>query len=220
MKKKKPTKGDIERRLRDAIVLVPKDKEWKEIYFADRGLRLTITMDYTVVATFYHRHVFDNINANGFCRAALYVKKLIEIAYANDCTFKNEKGEVSYSYEKLLDTLKKKEDKSEYNIAMYVSWWLMNIFAPLYQLSDEPSMQFVLYYNYLNNISNQSIFLDEHKEGLTNKQFIEQHNKMMEELFANLQESQIFEPLSDEQRMQQEIEALQQQEAERNAQGD
>ena len=36
------TKGDMERRMRNALVLVPKDKDYMGIYFDDKGLRLEV----------------------------------------------------------------------------------------------------------------------------------------------------------------------------------
>ena len=67
---------------------------------------------------------------------------------------------------------------------------------------------------YLNHIATQHIFLEEHKDGMTNKEFIEEYNKLMAQFLENITEAPIFEPLSDEQRMQAEIEALNEQEME------
>ena len=70
----------------------------------------------------------------------------------------------------------------------------------------------------MNNIACNSVFLEEHKEGLTNKQFIEHRDEIMNEFMKNLEESQIFEPMSDEQLVKQNMEAMQQQEAEQTMQ--
>ena len=41
---KKMTRGDLERRMNSAVVLIPKTKDTKSIWFDDKGLRLTVTM--------------------------------------------------------------------------------------------------------------------------------------------------------------------------------
>ena len=214
MEQKKPTKGILERRIRDAIVFVPKDRDTKSIYFSDKGLRLTHTSEFTIIATGFHRHVYDNVNVSGFSRPALYTSRLIDIAIENDPVVENSKGEKSYSLSRLLEILKEKEDKTEYNIVTYVSWWLEIVFAPLYAIDENAASQFNVYFKYLNHIATQHIFLSEHKDGLTNKQFVKEHDELMDEFLKNIEESPIFEPMSDEQRVKQEMEAMQQQEAE------
>lgn len=215
MEKKKPTKGDIERKIRNAIVFVPKDKDTESIYFSDKGLRLTATMDYVVIATGFHCHVFSSVTTGGFSRPYMYTKRLIEIALGNDCVVKDDKGNSGYSYAKLFEVLKAKEDKTEYNVAMYTDWWLAIIFAPLYAIDENAASQFNVYHKYLSHIATQNIFLSEHKEGLTNKEFVEKHNELMKDLLKGLQENPIFEPLSDEDMAKKEMEALREQEVER-----
>lgn len=216
MEQKKPTKGNLERRIMDAIVFVPKDKETKSVYFSDKGMRLTHTMDTTVIATGAHRHVFDNINMSGYSRPCMYVSRFIDFALENDCTVKDEKGNVSYSYQKLIDVLKAKKDHTQYNIAMYCDWYFSIIFAPLYAIDENAASQFNVYFKYLSHLATQHIFLSEHKEGMTNKQFVEEHAKLMDDFLKNMTETPIFEPLTDEQRMKQEIEAIREQELEKN----
>ena len=66
--KQKETKGDLERRMRNAIVLVPKDKYYQGIYFDDKGLRLEVTGDFAIVTTGFHRHVFSSFTSQGASR--------------------------------------------------------------------------------------------------------------------------------------------------------
>ena len=216
---KKPTAAQMERRLNNAILHIDRTKDVKSIFFSDKGLRLTVdpTEGYAIIATMYHRHVYDATTMSGISRPFLYISRLIDIALSNDCEIRDEKGNATgYSFAKLLETLKAKEDQTEYNIATYISWWLHNLFVPVYQISEEAATQFLCWFNYLHNIACQSVFLGEHKDGLTNKQFVEEHDKLMKEMLEGIEEHQIFEPLSDEQRTQQEIEALQEQNLEQN----
>ena len=82
---KKVTKGDLEKRIQSAIVLVPKDRETKSVYFDDKGLRLTVTDDYAVVTTGAHQHVFSKITVYGISRPYLFTQRFVDIALTNDC---------------------------------------------------------------------------------------------------------------------------------------
>lgn len=214
MEQKKPTKGDLERRMKNALVLVPKDKEYKSVFFDDKGLRLECTQDYACVKTNFHVHVFSAITMSGVSRPYLYVSNLIDIALSNDCIVKDSKGNDTRSYSKLINTLKDKENKTDYNIVVYTDWWLFNIFSPLYSIDENAASQFKTFMGYVHNIACNSIFLGEHKDGLTNVQFIENYKSIFEEMTKNITENAIFEPLSDEQMMQQEMEAIKQNETE------
>ena len=211
---KKPTAAQLERRLLNAVMHIDRTSKTQEIYFSDKGLRLVDCEEHVLVQTGFHTHVFSKVTSSGYSRPALYVSRLIDIAINDNEYISASMKDETYSYKKLFDILKAKEDKTQYNIAMYVDWFLYNIFQPLYQIDENAASQFLVYYNYMNNIACNTVFLDEHKEGLTNKQFIEHRDEIMKEFMKNLEESQIFEPMSDEQLMKQNMEAMQQQEAE------
>ena len=123
---KKETKGDMERRMRSALVLVPKDKDYKGVYFDDKGLRLEVTSDFAVITTGFHRHVFSSFTMQGVSRPYLYTKRFIDIALTNDCMVKDEQGNMTRSYGKLMAVLDEKEDKSEFNVAWYIDIWFNN----------------------------------------------------------------------------------------------
>ena len=108
--KKKLTNAQLQRRMQTAIVFVPKDKQTIDIYFSDKGLRLTATIDSAVVAFGYSQTVYSNFTAAGISRPYLYTKRVIEIANEN---LKDIEIDGGYSFQRLLDVLKAKEDKSE-----------------------------------------------------------------------------------------------------------
>ena len=211
---KKLTAAQLERRLLNAVMHIDKTKNTREIYFSDKGLRLIDCDEHVLIQTGFHTHVFSKVTANGYSRPALYVSRLIDIALSDGEYISASKEDKTYSYKKLFEILKSREDRTQYNIAMYVDWYLYNVFQPLYQIDENAASQFLVYYNYMNNIACNSVFLEEHKDGLTNKQFIEHRDEIMKEFMKNLEESQIFEPMSDEQLVKQNMEAMQQQEAE------
>lgn len=207
-KQSKTTKGDLERRIRTAIVLVPKDKDYKGIYFDDKGLRLEITIDAAVISTAFHKHVFNSFTASGVSRPYLYVKHFIDIALANDCTVKDAKGNVTRSYTKLIEVLKGKEDKSEYNMCWYIDLWLNNIFHPLYGIGESRAESFLVYESYLHNIARNKIILSEKVDGMTNKGFVDAVIEEIKLYTKDMEENEIFPKMTDKERMEQEIEAV------------
>ena len=216
MEQKKQTAAQLQRRLDKAVLHIDRTKNVRSVYFSDKGMRLTDCDDVVIIATGYHQHVFYKMTVSGFSRPCLYASRFIDFALENDCTVKDDKGNVSYSYTKLINVLKEKKDRTEYNIAVYCDWWFSIIFAPLYALDENAASQFNVYFTYMNHIATQHIFLSEHKDGMTNKQFVDEHDKLMKQFLENITEAPIFEPLSDEQRMKQEMEAMKEQEVEQN----
>ena len=211
MEQKKETRAQLERRVRNSLVFVPRDKDYSGIYFSDRGLRLETTDEYCVISTGFHRHVFNNFTSSGISRPYLYTKRIIEIANEN---LKDIEVDGGYSFQRLLEVLKAKEDKSEYNIVTYYEWWCSVIFDGLYSISEDEVGSWLVYFKYINIIATNSILLEEHKEDVTNKQFVEQFISRIKEFTDNVDERVLFHALSDEERMKQEIEAIQEQEQE------
>ena len=199
MDNKKQTKAQLEKRIQNAIVHVDKTRESQTVFFDDKGLRLTVTEDYAVIETGYHRHVFNNFTSDGVSRPWLYTKRMIEIANENNLN----------SYQALLNHIKNKEDQSDYNVATYFDWYLFNIFAPLYSIGENEAQAFMVYMDYMHNIAKNAILFDEHKDGLTNRQFIDQWVEKIQEFTKGMDEREIFVPKTDEQVMQENIDALQ-----------
>ena len=209
--KKKPTNAQLQKRIENAIVFVPRTKDTISIFFSDKGVRLVADADGCVIETNYHRHVYSNITSAGVSRPYLYTKRIIEIANGNFEAIKTESG---YSYQRLTDVLKEKEDKSEYNIVVYFDWWLMVIFDGLYSIGESEIESFLVYFKYVGIIATNSILLDEHKENMTNKQFVEKFISLVKEYTGDIDERVLFKALTDEERMKQEIDAITQTEQE------
>lgn len=209
--KKKLTNAQLQKRIENAIVFVPKTKDTISIFFSDKGVRLVADNDGCVIETNYHRHVYSNITSAGVSRPYLYTKRVIEIANETAIT-KRIKTESGYSYQRLLDVLKEKEDKSEYNIVVYYEWFLFNIFQPLYGIGETEIESFLVYEDYLHNIARNAILLSEKTEDITNKQFIKKVVDSINEFTKELEERVLFPKKTDEQAMQEEIAAIQEQE--------
>ena len=213
MEKKKPTNAQLERLIKNAIVLVPKNKTTKSVFFSDKGLRVTVSDEYAVIATGFHRHVFDAFTSSGVSRPHLYAQRLVEIALENDC-----KTENGYSLYKLVEVLKAKEDKAEYHIVTYIDWWLMTIFSPLYNIGESEMSSWLVYFKYLQAIAVNSIVLEEHNEDLTNKGFTEKFMAIIKELTEGVDEHVILKAKTDEEIMRENLEAMQEEEVEQNMQ--
>lgn len=210
------TKEQLQRRIDRALLHIDRTKDTREVYFDDKGLRLIVNDDFCIVGTNFHRHVFSKITSGGFSRPYLYISQFVDFALNNDCTKTDSKGNPFCSYSKLIQKLLEKEDRKEYNIAIYVDWWLFNIFNPLYTIAESPQDSFHVYFDYMHNLAFSHISLDEHKEGMTNKQFIKAYMNLMEEYLKGVDERMIYEPLSDEEREKREMEAMQASDAEQN----
>lgn len=205
MEQKKETRATIERKIKNAIVFVPKDKETISIFFGDKGVRLTVTSDTAVVAFGFSQTVYNNFNAAGISRPYLYTKRVIEIANENLGEIKTDNG---YSFQRLLDVLKEKEDKAEYSIVTYFSWFLQNLFSPQYGIAEDEVSSFLVYEDYVHNIAKNSILLDVHNEDLTNKQFIDKMVANIKEFTNNLEESVLLHKKTDEEIAKEEMESV------------
>ena len=211
MEQKKPTNAQLQKRIANALIHIDKTKDTESIFFSDKGLRLTVNEDVAIIATGFHRHVFNNFTSSGISRPYLYTKRVIEIANEN---LKDIEVDGGYSFQKLLEVLKAKEDKSEYNIVTYYEWWCSVIFDGLYSISEDEVGSWLVYFKYINILATNSILLEEHKEDVTNKQFVEQFISRIKEFTDNVDERILFHALSDEERMKQEIDAIAQTEQE------
>lgn len=211
MEQKKPTNAQLQKRIANALIHIDRTKDTESIFFVDKCLRLTVNEDYAIIATGFHRHVFNNFTNAGISRPYLYTKRVIEIAIENIDAVETEDG---YSFAKLLEVLKAKEDKSDYNIVTYYEWWCSVIFDGLYSISEDEVGSWLVYFKYINILATNSILLEEHKEDVTNKQFVEQFISRIKEFTDNVDERILFHALSDEERMKQEIDAIAQTEQE------
>lgn len=207
---KKPTNAQLQRRIQSAIVHIDKDKDTQSVYFSDKGLRLTITMDYAIIETGAHRHVFDFLTPSGnVSRPYIYTKRFIEIANENDCAIDDGKGGKYNSYARLINVLKEKEDKKDFNMCWFIDKWFYNLFQPLYEIDETSGGTFLVYENYMHNIARNKFLLDEHKEDVTNKQFVDAILDLEKSFVGDMGEEVVLKAKSDDERLQDEMQALQ-----------
>ena len=209
----KPTNAQLLRRIQKSPLHLDFTKNTVSVYFSDKGLRLTVddTEGYALIATGYHTHYFQNWTSQGISRPYLYTKRIIEIANEHLEEIKTDNG---YSFQRLLEVLKAKDDKSEYNIVTYYEWWCSVIFDGLYSISEDEVGSWLVYFKYINILATNSILLEEHKEDVTNKQFVEQFISRIKEFTDGLEESVLLHKKTDEELMKENMEAVQEQEQE------
>lgn len=207
----KPTNAQLQKRIKNAVVFIPRTKDTQSVFFSDKGVRLTVTLDTAVVAFGFSQTVYNNFTAAGISRPYLYTKRIIEIANEN---LKDIEVDGGYSYQRLLDVLKEKEDKSEYNIVTYFSWFLQNLFSPQFGIAEDEVSSFLVYEDYIHNIAKNSILLDVRNEDLTNKQFIDKMIANIKDFTDDLEESVLLHKKTDDELMKDNMEAIQEQEQE------
>ena len=198
----KPTNAQLQRRIEKAVVHIDRTKELKEIYFSDKGLRLQVSDGFAVISTGHHKHIFDYIAGNGVSRPWIYTNRVVEIALENEC-----KTDSGYSFTKLLETLKAKEDQAEYNICVFAEWWIFNCFQPLFSIGETEAESFLVYESYIHNLARNHIILSEKVDDITNKQFIERVTELMKEFTSNVDERVVFPKKTDEEVMKENLEA-------------
>ncbi len=211
MQQKKQTNGQLQQRIEKALLHIDKTKDTRSIYFGDKGLRLVVNEDYAIIETGFHRHVFANFTSAGVSRPYLYTQRIIEIADEN---LKDIEVDGGYSFQRLLEVLKAKETSTEYNLAVYYEWWLRIIFDSLYNIAEDEISSWLVYFKYVTTLAINSILLDEHKEDVTNKEFIKRFIENVREFTYGLDERVLLHAMSDEERVKAEAAAIQEQEQE------
>lgn len=217
---KKPTAAQMERRLSRAVVHLDRTSDTKEIYFDDKGMRITIDdlEGYAVVSTVSHRHVFNSVTANGYSRPFLYLRQFVDIALANDCLVRDAKGNPTRSYAKLFQSLDEKEDKTEANIAHKVDEWLFVIFQPLYSIYSGGVGDYLLFIRYAYDVARNHILLEENKENMTVGEYIKAVHEKVLSFIEDMKDTVLFAAKTDEEIVKEEVEAMQEESLENNMQ--
>ena len=188
MDKKKPTNGQLQRRIDTALIHVDKTKDTKSVFYDDKGMRIIYNEDFAIIETNYHHHVFSAYSGSGVNMPWVYIRRLVELTLESECN----------TYDAMLEKLRMKEDKSDYNFAFYVSWWLFNLYHPLYTIGNTDAEFFNVYEDYIHNIAKNTVILKERNEDLTNKAFIEQIIENVKDFTKDIEEVVILEKKTDE----------------------
>lgn len=104
MEEKKITKAQLEKRIKNAQLIIYKGKDFKAIYFSDTGIGIYICKDFVVASTNFHQNIFNKITGNGYDVPSIFLSQLVDIAneHIAEIEFKGTKGEICYSLKKLV----------------------------------------------------------------------------------------------------------------------
>ena len=208
MEKKKDSRAQLEKKIGNSLLFIEKTKDTKTVFFKDKMLTISITNDFALIETSFHRHVFSAITGNGYSRPYLYASAFVDIV--KEKNIKDEEG--NYKYADLMDSLKNDEDKKNMQICWLFDLYLFNIFMPLYSIGESEFECFSVYEQYLHNIAKSSISLSERNEDITNKQYIEKVCSLLKDFTKDIVESVVLEKLTDEDIKEREMEAIKEQE--------
>ena len=217
---KKLTNAQLQKKIQRALVFVERDKATAEVFFSDKGVRLTVNQENAIISTNFHRHIFSRWTSSGESKPFLYTQLIVALSRQVDCSVDLDgKGNKGYSFQKLLDELKKDESKKmEYLIAYYYSLWCFNIFSPLYEIGETETTTFMTYLSYVANIAKTLLVLGEHEDDVTNKKFIKQWLDGIGNLTSDIEERVVFSnPKADES---EEVAAMDELETEETLQSD
>lgn len=155
MEQKKPTKKQLEKKLKEATVFV--DKAEKSIYLADIGVGIYISKFQTVLSTNFHRHVWENINSVGYSGVFMYLNSFLDIVLSklDEIKDKNTKGELYYSFGKLKACALSENERM---IVSKVEMFIYSVNDGLYSIgSDSDPIGIMLYLDYLYTMSKATL---------------------------------------------------------------
>ena len=209
MEAKKPSKVQLENRIKKAVLMIDKTADTKSIFFHDRDLKITITDAWAVIGCGAYYITFSRITPNGFSRQYIYLSRLVAAALEHKEAFTiRQDGEERYSYAKFLEHIKV-VDEDAHLIAWYVDKWIYNYECQLSSLGESVAQTFVTYEQFMHNVAVNAVILSEKKEDMTNKQFLEEVIKHLNEYKDDIETEQVIYPKrTDDEALQEEIEAL------------
>lgn len=209
---KKPTSAQLERRLKNAIIHMDKTKDTKEVYFDDRGMRVVVNEDMAFISNSVYTTVFNRIYTNGETNHYLCLKNLVELAekYQDKIIVKDDKGNTYRSYGLLNKVVEEKKDEGR-TWLFIMDKWLYNYETniTLAPRADFDNVTFfVTYEKFIHSICCNKIIGGEHKEAMSNKEYLRAIANELLAIAENEKEQPMFVPLSDEEREKREMEAI------------
>lgn len=164
---KKQSKAQLEKKIADAIVMVPKEHA-KTIHLDDRGITFTVTDDYTVISTNYHRSVFTNYTSEGMCTVYYQVNMFIDTLneYKALGEVKDDKGNVTaFRLDKLMSN-KDKIEKADLNFINRIDKWSMVLTEPLFALTPTHVSSMSLHTMWVSFLSKSNLLLESRDEDM------------------------------------------------------
>lgn len=104
MEKKKATRAELEKRIKNAELIIEKGKGYKHISFTDIGVSISVCKDYVTCSTNFHHHVWNRLTSNDISAPYLYFDYFMDVvlSHLDDIKIKLEDKSIVYSFEKLI----------------------------------------------------------------------------------------------------------------------
>lgn len=141
----KLTREQLQRRLDKAVLHIDRTKAFRSVYFADRGLRITVEDEVALIGRSSYTLMFDRVVAGGYSRIYMMLSGIVDMASRFDCTAKDSSGEPFTSYYRLRDTLQKEGvDGGEYNVFVIFTAWFDVLQSTLFLAPEKPDEMWAL----------------------------------------------------------------------------
>lgn len=158
MKEKKPSKSQLEALLNDEVFVVRGKKHAKFACLTDRGISLTVTDDFAIVSTNFHRTIFNVATGSGYSKPYLFVTMFVDIVhkYAEKIA-KDKANPYDVSLSELMALEMESEDKA---MIEKVNRWFDILIEPLYAIGETVIENFSLYMGRWSLLARQNAMLN------------------------------------------------------------
>ena len=216
--KKKPSKAQLEKRIEKAVLLVDKSSDAKEVYFADRGLRIAVSDGKALVSQGSFTMVFDEVIAGGYSRNYAILASIIMLAEKYDCMERNSKGEVYHSFAKLVDKVNdSKEENADTDrglLTKFIVWYELHQ-GSMWLMSERVDYTFALGMQSLCNNAIRATICKPYGKDMTNKELFTEVLSLLNDVREKTEEEYVvLHKETEEERKQAMADALNEQELE------
>lgn len=170
---KKPTNGQLQKRISNAVIHVDRTKDTKEVYFEDRGIRIVVSDGRAIISQLSFTMVFDEIVAGGYSRIYATLSHVVDVAHKYDCMVVDNKGnKTGYSFWKLRDEINKSNKEGhEIDAAIVTKFhiWFSLHQSSMFLLSERPDFTFAMGAQYALNAIISGAISKPYDKDMTNK---------------------------------------------------
>lgn len=210
---KKPTNAQLQRRIDTAIIHMERTKDTKEVFFDDRNIRVVVNENMALLSNGVYCTTFQRYFFGGESNQYACLALLVECAnkYDDKIITQDKKGNKFRSFSLLSKVMQEENDK-DYTWILVLSWYIY-IFEANIALAPREDFTNAVFYNLYEKYAHSAVSLEqymkEHKDGMTNKEYFKAIADKLLAVANDMNEDKMFEPMSDEERMKKELEALQ-----------
>ena len=188
---KKVTKGQLEKRLNNAILHIDKTKDTKEVYFSDRGIRIVISDERATISQGGFSLVFDEYVAGGASRNYVVLSAIVDMAHKYDCIAKDKDGNKYYSFWKLSEVIPQSNEATkdvDKDIITKFTVWYEQIITTMFLIHERADFTYLLGAKYALSTIASGVVTKPYDKDMTNKDLMNEIIKCMQEYNDNTKE--------------------------------